>query len=319
MSKNVIDAVINYSNKYDTEIGLIASRRQIDHLTGYTGFTTAKLSSYVRSKTSKVFLQRDHGGPYQGSYIDDGVDSAKVDTKYFHAVHVDPFKSPEVTFNRAISKTVQIIEHCLDVNSRTVFEVGTEQAIFPYEPSDLDKLLNVLEKVLGPDFDRIKYAVVQSGTGLDLGKSLNTGTFNPDKLSEFVKVCNAYGVKSKEHNGDFLSADQIKSRFDLGLSGLNIAPELGQVETSVYLSNANEIAKVRLSKLALDSNYWRKWAREGFDPHEQREELIMMAGHYLFNTVPFKQIVERHIGDLTSEIQTALEERIHFLVTSANG
>lgn len=319
MSKNVIDAVINYSNKYDTELGLIASRRQVDHLTGYTGFTTAKLAAYVRSKSQKVLLQRDHGGPFQGSYIDNGMDSAKVDAKYLHIVHVDPFKAPEVTFNRAISKTIQLIEHCLDVSPYTLFEVGTEQAIFPYEPSDLDKLLNILEKVFGPDFARIKYAVVQSGTGLDLGKSLNTGTFNPDKLSEFVKVCNAYGVQSKEHNGDFLSADQIKSRFDLGLSGLNVAPELGQVETSVYLSNANEIAKVRLFKLALDSAYWKKWVKEGFDPHEHREELIMIAGHYLFNTMPFREIVSRHIGDLTSEIQTALEERIHFLVTSANG
>ena len=30
-----------------------------------------------------------------------------------------------------------------------------------------------------------------------------------------IKICQDFGVKSKEHNGDYLSLDEYKERFDL--------------------------------------------------------------------------------------------------------
>jgi hypothetical protein len=319
MSKNTVDAVINYANKYDTSLGLIPSRRQVDYLTGYTGFTTGKLFSYVKSKTSKVVLQRDHGGPLQGSFEDTGLDSIKVDARYLDLIHIDPFKSPDISFRKAIRKTIYLIETCLEVNPNAKFEVGTEQAIFPYSPQDLDELLGTL-MVLYPDhFKQIEYAVVQSGTGLNLGKSLNTGTFNSVKLSEFIDVCKIYNVKTKEHNGDFLSSDQIRQRFEMGLDGLNVAPELGQVETSVYLSKADDALQENLFTLCLDSKFWKKWVAKDFVPQDNKRELIMIAGHYMVNTPQFKQITTQALGDITEEILQALEQKIHYLVTSANG
>ena len=63
-------------------------------------------------------------------------------------------------------------------------------------------------------FENIEYAVVQSGVGLDLGKQRNTGTFDPDRLEKMVSMCKKFGKKSKEHNGDYLSNDEYKVRFD---------------------------------------------------------------------------------------------------------
>ena len=94
----------------------------------------------------------------------------------------------------------------------------------------------VLEKKLQPRiFENIEYVVVQSGVGLDLGKQVNTGVFDPDRLRNMVSVCKKFGKKSKEHNGDYLSTEEYKDRFDLGLDSINIAPEFGQLETQCYV------------------------------------------------------------------------------------
>ncbi len=73
MSKNVIDATIELSDKYKVPIILIASRRQIDSSDfggGYVeNWDTEKFSNYVKkkSKTKNIILARDHGGPWQNN------------------------------------------------------------------------------------------------------------------------------------------------------------------------------------------------------------------------------------------------------------
>jgi tagatose-1,6-bisphosphate aldolase non-catalytic subunit AgaZ/GatZ len=70
MSKNIVDSVIKYSEKYDTKIGLIASRRQVDFDGGYVNnWNTEDFCEYVKSKTKNVLLVRDHAGPEQGKIV----------------------------------------------------------------------------------------------------------------------------------------------------------------------------------------------------------------------------------------------------------
>ena len=59
-----------------------------------------------------------------------------------------------------------------------------------------------------------------------------------------VNLCKKYGFISKEHNGDWVSIDLMKEKFKLGLDCINVAPELGQIETKAILK---EISKVTLS------------------------------------------------------------------------
>ena len=71
MSKNCVDATIELSNRYNTPIMMIASRRQIDSKDfggGYVNnWTTEEFSKYVKKKDKKklILLCRDHGGPWQ--------------------------------------------------------------------------------------------------------------------------------------------------------------------------------------------------------------------------------------------------------------
>ncbi len=47
VSKNTVDAVIEFANEHNVEIGLIPSQNQVDYLGGYAGWTTETLSEYA--------------------------------------------------------------------------------------------------------------------------------------------------------------------------------------------------------------------------------------------------------------------------------
>jgi hypothetical protein len=319
MSKNIIDSIIRYANKHQIHLGLIPSRRQSDHDYSYTGFNTAQLHYYVSGGSDNILLQRDHGGPKQGIVFDEGHESLKVDSKYFNIIHIDPFKVSDTNMEKAALLTTKYMEYVLFHNPDMRFEVGTEEAIFKYQPSDLDYFLGKLHRKLGKTFSQIDYAVVQSGTGLDLGNQTNTGVFDVERLKKFIEVCNFWGVRSKEHNGDFLTEEGIAQRFQAGLSGLNVAPELGIVETETILQFMNESQKEEAFNLALTIDNWRKWIPEGFNLQENRDKIILISGHYLSNNSQYKELLSTLTQEYKKSVMDALESRIDFLVKSSNG
>src|SRR5437879_4761000 len=106
MSVNIVDAVIEFANGNATPLGLIPSRRQVDFGGGYVGWTTQRFSEYVRERTSRVILQRDHGGEGQGDSPDDGRDSYAVDAKYFDLIHIDPWKAKK-SYHDGLAATIE--------------------------------------------------------------------------------------------------------------------------------------------------------------------------------------------------------------------
>ena len=41
-----------------------------------------------------------------------------------------------------------------------------------------------------------------------------------------IELVNKFGIKTKEHNGDFMDNKTMQDRFSNNLSSINIAPEL---------------------------------------------------------------------------------------------
>lgn len=292
MSTEIVDVVIEYSNDNNVPLGLIPSRRQVEYDGGYTGFTTKSFSEYVKTKTNKVLLQRDHGGPLQGLNKDDGFESYKEDVNQnFDLFHIDPFKISDVD----IDNTIQF----LNMNDDIMFEVGTEEAIKKYSPTELDDMLNKL------DLNKIKYAVIQSGTGLVGTK--NIGQFDLNKLKEFINVCENHNLMSKEHNGDYLTDDEIKIRFDNGLSAINIAPEFGVLQTKVYLNRMSSEEKNRFFQICDESKKWDKWLIHDEDKSLKNKTIV--SGHYNFtneyindirlkNEQEVKDVIKKRIDDI---------------------
>ena len=143
MSKNIVDSVCE--NK-DENIGLIPSRRQIEFDGGYVNdWKTKEFSSYVKSANPSVLIQRDHGGPMQGSLGDTGLVSFRQDIlSGFDLLHIDPWKKTK-DIEEGINETLKLIEYCLSINENSKFEIGTEQSIREFSPTELDYI-----------FDRIK-------------------------------------------------------------------------------------------------------------------------------------------------------------------
>lgn len=272
MTVNITNAIINWSNDNNVCVGFIPSRRQIDYNGGYVGFTTESFCEYVRSK-SKITLERDHGGPLQGVMKDSGDKSLDVDAQYFDIIHIDPFKQyPNIV--EAARYTANAINRLIRKNPRIKFEVGTEENIYKYQKNDLNKFLDLLVKLTN-NFSSIEYVAVQ--TGCQIRGLSNKNSFNSKKISKTLQMCNQYGLKTKEHNGDFLTGEDVKKRIDIGIDCINIAPELGIIETAAIIRSAGPILRNDLIAFLVKSNKWKKWLPYSADDYSK----AVFSGHYM--------------------------------------
>jgi fructose/tagatose bisphosphate aldolase len=295
MSLNIVDACIEFANEYNQRLIFIPSRRQVDYIGGYVNnWTTETFSTHVKTKTNNILLKRDHGGPNQGLYQDDGLTSLYHDCNYFDAIHIDPWKNT-LNFKDGCEQTKNLINHCFQINDKIIYEVGTEQSIFKYEANQLDELLNYLKHNLKYDrFQNIKFAVIQSGTSLKETK--NTGSYDKQRLTEMISICQKYNMTSKEHNGDYLPVYLIKEKFNCGLDCINIAPEFGRIETRTYLSEINN-SKIfdTFFDICYQSKKWEKWVDKTFNPIENKEQLINICGHYVLSDINFTSKIKKNL------------------------
>lgn len=308
MSKNIIDCIINLSNSEKIPFTLIPSRRQIEYNGGYVNnWTTKEFSEYVYSNSNLIAIQRDHSGPEQGLEDDDGYESLKIDCIYLDSIHIDPWKKYQ-ELDEGIKWSIDMINFCYKINNNLYFEIGTEEAIRRLCYEDIKYLIDQIKLKLEPEiFERIIFCVLQSGTALKNGE--NTGVYNKDKLNEMIKVIHDYGLLSKEHNGDFMEESIRLDRFKNGLDSLNIAPELGIIETKCILNYLNENDFEKFYNICYNSNKWIKWVNKDFVPEENKRKLTEICGHYLFSNPEFIQI-KNNIPNIDTIILKTLTEFI---------
>lgn len=305
MSKNTVDAALELAADSSINIGFIPSRRQVDYAGGYVNnWTTKQFANYVSGKT---IIQRDHGGPEQGYESDDGYTSFTADAYCFNMIHIDPWKAHQ-EYDAGLEWTIKYINYINSLNKNMLFEIGTEEAIRSFSTEELESFLTDLKGALYPSvFNKIKYAVVQSGVGLDLLNKTNTGNFSLDKLRDMCKVCKDFGVLSKEHNGDYLTGPEIRLRYENGLDAINIAPELGQIETRCYIEHLTPEELKTFYNICYNSGRWKKWV--SLDDLKDDKDLISVCGHYMFADEKFlkikpdiDQIVKQQIKERLKEI-----------------
>jgi hypothetical protein len=313
MTKNVVDTVIQYSLDHpDNEIIFIPSRRQIEYNGGYVNnWTTREFVEYVKSKNNKIKIERDHGGPNQGLVEDDGFVSLTEDAKYMDIIHIDPWKKYN-NIDEGIETTIKMINHCYNINKNLLYEICTEEAIRPFSLQEIEYIINVLQQKLDINvFNQIKYLVIQCGTKLSEGK--NHGLFDERKLLEMLEIANKYNMTAKEHNGDWVSLTTIKKKHDLGLKYINIAPELGEIESRVILNKLKQQDTLedyrRFYKICVDSGKWKKWVKDGFDVENKKDEIILICGHYNLTDPAFIQIKERY-RNIDKEIQECVYDKL---------
>ena len=313
MSKNIVDAIIEYSNKNNTPIGIIPSRRQIEHDGGYVnGWKTEDFAKYVKNGSDNILLVRDHGGPLQGATPDSGIDSFVIDCNFMDLIHVDVWKKHE-DYHDGLKATIEFINLGYSINPDLCYEIGTEESIRPTTPEELNQLINDLRLALPEKvFKKIIYCVIQSGTALE--GSSNTGNYNQDRLTRMVNVVKKQGLIPKEHNGDYLPKGLINEKFKSGLECINIAPEFGGIETKMILDSINDEKLVdEFYEICYDSKKWVKWVPSDYKPEENKIEIIKISGHYVFSDPKFIELKSKlSISD--DEIKNEIKNRIKTLL-----
>ena len=121
-------------------------------------------------------------------------------------------------------------------------------------------------------------------------------------------MVNLFILIAKEHNGDYLTKDDIQIRFDNGLDTLNIGPEIVQIETETYLENMSQLQIDEFYQICLDSEKWKKWVNNDFDV-TNKEKLIMVCGHYNFDKLPIMNVQE----EVKERIKNKLKELISYV------
>lgn len=304
MSYRINEALGEYS-QLGRPIMIIASRNQVDTDSGYV-MTTAQLASQMRRYMGEnLWLCRDHCGPYfRDSERDLGIRSALEATKRtiaadieagFNLIHIDTSRCDN---NYAVAE--ELFEFCLRLNPKIKFEFGTEENVGV--TASLETYRRDVD--FAAPFPGMEFVVAQTGS-LTM-EDRQVGGFDVDMVRELVAYAHSRGVKLKEHNADYLSEAQIQLRRSAGVDAVNIAPQLGVIQTKLILSIADslQISTEKFRRIVLDSGRWKKWMQSDDDLVK-----IYAAGHYCFNTDEYLRL-EEHLG-LYVNVGKTLQEQIH--------
>jgi fructose/tagatose bisphosphate aldolase len=306
MSREVITAICNYTHDTKRPLMIIASRNQVDAESGYV-MTTPELRQLLDTlPTDYVWICRDHCGPYfldteKGLNLKDAVEATKKTIAYdieqgFNLIHIDTSRVDD-TYGIA----EELFKFCIDLNPNIRFEFGTEENVGVAAGAIKYKK----DVAFAKNIPNLEFVVAQTGSLCH--EDHQAGTFEIDTVRDLVRVANENGVKLKEHNADYLTAEQIQLRKAAGVHAMNIAPQLGVVQTKLLkemtLARGGEAQWAAFSKVVLASNRWKKWTDS-----EEDEQKVVVAGHYCFSSPEYQAILDQisQHGDWTLEVNQAM-------------
>jgi len=330
ISVNCVDAAIELANDYDTLIMLIASRRQIDSEEfggGYVNnWTTEQFAEYVidKDKQGKIFLARDHGGPWQSIIEVDkkmslrrAMESAKASYRAdidagFQILHIDPsidiFAQPKV--DDILERIFELYEFCYShaqsIKQNVFFEVGTEEQT---GSTNMQEEMNYSLGAIHHFCEKNKipppvFVVIQTGT--KVMETRNIGSFDspirvadeipPEiQVPKMVELCKKYGIYMKVHNTDYLSDESLQWHPRLGIHSANVAPEFGVIESRALVTILEENKMTGMAddflKISYNSGKWKKWMLK--DTRATDRDRAIIAGHYVFARPEFIEIKKK--------------------------
>ena len=267
MSHDVIDICLEYSKLYDYPLMIIASRNQVDATTGYV-CTTQELTNIIKQNANynsdRILICRDHCGPYfsdidqnlnLNSTVDRCIQTITADINAgIELIHIDVGRTPVESQDEITHK---LFSHALSLNPDLLFEYGSEDNTgenLNYTLQSIDKQIGLVSRYK----PNLKYFVSQTGS---LTKHSQVGNFKLDQNIEIAKKISNAGFLFKEHNADYLTSNEVNLRSDAGVSAVNIAPQLGTIQTSVIIDLGKEFDQEykKFFDLVIATGYWKKW------------------------------------------------------------
>jgi hypothetical protein len=309
MSKEVVEAVFRYSHKFKQPLMLICSRNQVNAKNGYV-FTTKEYVEYVakmrrKYRKAKIMICRDHCGPGFGLEPEYNLDATRETIRNdlengFDLIHID-LCHMKVSHEEKLRHTQELMKFAIGIKSDVMFEIGTDENIGVTE-TDVDKIVSdvkTCQQVANPLF-----YVVQTGSLVrEIHNTSNFKVYHTGIIHYELKTLN---VKLKEHNADYLSTEDINWRKGV-VDAVNIAPQLGVVQTNYVLSQAliYGIDTRKFVSEVMNGDRWRKWVDQSriavvrgfnvdwFSTNPQWMLFTLIAGHYHFNGSTYQELVEK--------------------------
>lgn len=304
MSHRINAVLAGYAKERQRPLMMIASRNQVDANSGYV-MTTGKLAEQVNPLRSEyLMLCRDHCGPYfldseKSLSLRDAVEATKKTIagdieSGFDLIHIDTSRCED-----AYHVADELFNFCLKLNPNIQFEFGTEENVGV--AAGIKKYKDDVH--FASQFPNMQFVVAQTGS-LTM-EDRQVGSFDVAMVKQLVSFAELAGVKLKEHNADYLTAEQILARKNAGVHACNIAPQLGVLQTRTVLNLAEyfNVDTTDFKNTVLNSKKWSKWIIDGGD-----DVKVAVAGHYCFGTDQYKQ-VEENLAKLCN-IELAIENSI---------
>lgn len=320
VSKNVIDAAIQYANEHAIQLMLTASRNQVDCKAlggGYIGLSTFEFIDYVKSRSKgNLLLCRSHAGSYQAEEskkhignnlaMELAIHSIEQDINAgFDLIHINCSLTDDV-YSRTHELVQQAQNFASEHNRKIYFEVTFEENLGVV--SDFQKFRRSLEFIA--EFLQPEFVVGQTGS---LVKELaQVGSFAEKEVAQLVALSHEFGFKFKEYSVDYASPEALQLRKQAGVDAINIGSEFGVEQSKLTIELAEQYGlDAELSQFldyAIMSEKWRKWILENPDARE----LALMAGHYIFADKQYQNLVGK-LADY-EDIDKAINNRIATLI-----
>lgn len=225
---------------------IIASRRQVNAAGGYTGMTQPELTQVVAELSGgATAVIRDHGGPFQGGDPSDLHWEDELDADVaagFSGLHLDVSAVPRADQVALLQRLAGKYGSAGGV----AIQVGGER--------DSQAWLYVMLAAALEAGVRPTHCVAALG-GHAFGDRQCGEMISPQEARHITNSYHALGVSSVAHNMDFCDRGKYASSVD----AVNVAPELGVIETDAWLRAVPPAAAGELLRLGHESQRWLRW------------------------------------------------------------
>ena len=314
MSKSVVALCLEYSSYHEFPIMFIASRNQADYNSGYA-FTTGELVDFIRGNKyynpDRVLICRDHCGPYF-SDADDGLSLADAVASClktieadcnanFDLIHVDVSR---IDTDQQFDIAEVLFDYARKLKPDMAFEFGTEDNTGTNLKDSMQKLQQQLEFIEAYK-PYIKFVVSQTGS---LTKHTQVGNFDPSDNMQIAELIHNKGMLFKEHNADYLPATEVKLRKTTGVDSINIAPQLGSVQSSVmfeYKYHCPALYETFYNEV-IEAGYWKKWVTSDISDNDTR---FIASAHYCYGYHSGKLLLDELLNNV--DFMVTLKTQLH--------
>jgi hypothetical protein len=316
MSQDIIKILGSYTTQNNYPLMVIASRNQVDYNSGYVCNTINLVESLKEFKNNNLLICRDHCGPYfadldTGLTLEQALASCKKTIKTdiesgFDLIHIDVSRIKD----NQLYYAELLIEYALSLNTNLYLEFGSEDNTGIDVMSSIgriDKQLTFLQKYK----NNVKFFVTQTGS---LTKNNQAGTFDIEFNKSTVNQVHDAGFLFKEHNADYFTKDDLNKRIIAGVDSLNIAPQLGKIQTETLKEFAHPNHWEDFGKYVYSKNYWKRWLPLGIT---NQGLATLVSGHYCYQGFEYNRIIsnidlEKFKSVLANKVNNLIDNYMQF-------